>query len=151
MEDSSGISKWVWISGAVVAVIAIVALVLAISAKNSAVSSDQVVKEATAQIKEELSGLNGAIKAGEELQDEQQAQNARDQARIKREVNAAVEGGESSLGKLETEVKELQAEASDSTKSFEALESEVAALTSGEESLQNQINHLKERMNKAGI
>lgn len=151
MEDSSGISKWVWISGAVIAVIAIVGLVLAISAKNSAVSSDQVVNEATTQIKEELSGLNGAIKASEELQSEQQAQAARDRARIKREVNAAVEGGESSLGKLETEVKELQAEASDSTKSFEALENEVAGLTSGQESLQTQVNHLKERLNKAGI
>lgn len=151
MEDWSGISKWVWISGAVVAVIAIVGLVLAISAKNSAVSSDQVVNEATAQIKEELSGLNGAIKAGEELQSEQHAQAARDQARIKREVDAAVEGGEHSLGKLESEVKELQAEAADSTKSFEALENEVAGLTSGEESLQTQVNHLKERLNKAGI
>lgn len=151
MEDSSGISKWILISGAAIGVIAIVGLVLAISAKNSAVSSDQVVNEATAQIKEELSGLNGAIKASEELQNEQQAQAARDRARIKREVNAAVEGGESSLGKLETEVKELQAEASDSTKSFEALENEVAGLTSGQESLQTQVNHLKERLNKAGI
>jgi chromosome segregation ATPase len=151
MEDSSGISKWVWISGAVVGVIAIVGLVLAISAKNSAVDSDQVVNEATAQIKEELSGLNGAIKASEELQGEQQEQAARDRARIKREVNAAVEGGEHSLGKLENEVKELQAEASDSTKSFEALESEVAALTTRQESLQNQVNHLKERLNKAGV
>jgi chromosome segregation ATPase len=151
MEDSSGISKWVLISGAIVAVIAIVGLVLAISAKNSAVSSDQVVNEATAQIKEELSGLNGAIKASEELQNEQQAQAAHDRARIKREVNKAVEGGEHSLGKLENEVKELQAEASDSTKSFEALENEVGALTAGQESLQTQVNHLKERLNKAGV
>lgn len=151
MEDSSGISKWIWISGAGIAVIAIAGLVLAISAKNSAISSDDVVNEATAQIKEELSGLNGAIKASEELQNEQQAQAARDRTRIKREVNKAVEGGEHSLGKLEGEVKELQAEASDSTKSFEALESEVADLTTGQESLQNQVNHLKERMNKAGV
>ncbi len=151
MEDSSGISRWIWISAAVVAVIAIVGLVLAISAKNSAVSSDQVVNEATAQIKEELSGLNGAIKASEELQNEQQAQAARDQARIKREVNKAVEGGEHSLGKLEDEVKELQAEAADSTKSFEALENEVGALTTEQESLQTQVNHLKERLDKAGV
>jgi len=151
MADSSGNSKWLWILGAGALVVAIVGLALAISAKNSAVSSDDVVNEATAQIKEELSGLNGAIKASEELQSEQQAQAAGDRARIKREVNKAVEGGEHSLGKLEGEVKELQAEASDSTKSFEALESEVAGLTSGQESLQNQVNHLKERMNKAGI
>lgn len=151
MEDSSGTSKWIWISGAVIAVIAIVGLVLAISAKNSAVDNDQIVNEATGQIKEELSGLNGAIKASEELQNEQQAQAARDRARIKREVNAAVEGGEHSLGKLETEVKELQAEAADSTKSFEALENEVGALQAGQESLQTQVNHLKERLNKAGV
>ncbi len=151
MEDSSGTSKWLWILGAGALIIAIVGLVLAISAKNSAVDNDQIVNEATGQIKEELSGLNGAIKASEELQGEQQAQAARDRARIKREVNAAVEGGEHSLGKLETEVKELQAEASDSTKSFEALESEVASLTTGQESLQTQVNHLKERLNKAGV
>ncbi len=130
---------------------AIVGLVLAISAKDSAVSSDQVVNEATAQIKGELSGLDGAIKASEELQGEQQEQAARDRARIKREVNQAVEGGEHSLGKLENEVKELQAEASDSTKSFEALESEVDSLTAGQESLQTQVDHLKERLNKAGV
>jgi chromosome segregation ATPase len=151
MDDSSGNSKWLWILGAGALVVAVVGLVLAISAKNSAVSSDQVVNEATAQIKEELSGLNGAIKASEELQNEQQAQAARDRGRIKREVNKAVEGGEHSLGKLETEVKELQAEASDSTKSFEALESEVGSLTAGQESLQTQVNHLKERLNKAGV
>jgi chromosome segregation ATPase len=150
MDDSSGNSKWLWILGAGALVIAIVGLVLAISAKNSAVNSDQVVNEATGQIKEELSGLNGAIKASEEIQNEHQAQAARDRARIKREVNAAVEGGESSLGKLENEVKELQAEASDSTKSFEALENEVDSLTSGQESLQTQVNHLKERLNKSG-
>jgi chromosome segregation ATPase len=151
MDDSSSNSKWLWILGAGALVIAIVGLVLAISAKNSAVDSDQVVNEATGQIKEELSGLNGAIKASEEIQNENQAQAARDRARIKREVNAAVEGGEHSLGKLENEVKELQAEASDSTKSFEALENEVDSLTSGQETLQTQVNHLKERLNKSGV
>ena len=150
MEDSSGNSKWLWILGAGAMVVAIVGLVLAISAKNSAVDSDQVVNEATGQIKEELSGLNGAVKASEEIQNEHQAQAARDRARIKREVNAAVKGGESSLGKLNAEVKELQAEAGDSTQSFESLGKEVDTLTSEQEDLQTQVNHLKERLNKNG-
>lgn len=150
MEDSSGNSKWLWILGAVVGVIAIVGLIVAISAKNSAVDNDQVVNEVTAQVKEELSGLNGAIKASQELQSEQQEQAARDRARIKREVNEAVEGGESSLGKLEHDVKALEAEAADSTKSVEGLEKEIASLTAGQENLQDQVNHLKERLNKAG-
>jgi predicted nuclease with TOPRIM domain len=151
MDDSSSNSKWLWILGAGALVIAIVGVVLAISAKNSAVDSDQVVNEATGQIKEELSGLNGAVKASEEIQDEHQAQAARDRARIKREVKAAVKGGENSLGKLNAEVKELQAEAGDSTQSFESLEKEVDTLTSEQEDLQTQVNHLKERLNKSGV
>jgi chromosome segregation ATPase len=151
MEDSSGTSKWLWILGAGALVVAIVGLVLAISAKNSAVDSDQVVNEATAQIKEEVSGLGGAIKAGKELQNRQQAQAARDRARIKREVNAAVKGGEHSLGKLNTEVKELRTEAADSTQSVAGMEKEIAELNTGQEDLQTQVNKLKERLNKNGI
>lgn len=150
MEDSSGNSKWLWILGGVALVVGIVGLVLAISAKNSAVGSDQVVNEATAQIKEELSGLNGAIKASEELQNEQQAAAARDRKRIKREVNAAVESGEHSLGKLQTEVKELQAESDDATKSIAGLEEEAESLTRGQENLEAQVTKLKQRLNNGG-
>lgn len=151
MEDLSGNSKWLWILGAGALVVAIVGLVLAISAKNSAVSSDQVVNEATAQIKEEVSGLGGVIKASKELQNRDQAQAARDRARIKHEVNVAVRGGEKSLGKLDTEVKELQTEAADSTQSVAGMEKEIANLTSGQEDLQAEVNKLKERLNKNGI
>jgi chromosome segregation ATPase len=150
MEDSSGNSKWLWILGGAALVVGIVGIVLAISAKNSAVDSDQVVNEATAQIKEELSGLNGAIKASEELQDEQQAAAARDRKRIKREVNAAVAGGEHSLGKLQAEVKELQAESDDATKSIAGLEEETESLTRGQENLEAQVAKLKQRLNNEG-
>ena len=150
MEDSSGTSKWLWILGAGALVVAIVGLVLAISAKNSAVSSDQVANEATAQIKQELSGLDGAIKASKELQNRQQAQAAHDRARIKREVDSAVAGGEKSIDKLNAEVKELQSEADDSTQSFAALEKEVETLTSGQENLEAEVKKLKERLNKSG-
>jgi chromosome segregation ATPase len=151
MGDSSGTSKWLWILGAGALIVAIVGLVLAVSAKNSAVDSNQVVNEASAQLKEELSGLGGAIKASKELQNRDQAQAARDRARIKREVNAAVRGGEHGLGKLNTEVKELQAEAADSTKSVAGLEKEVANLTTGQEDLEAQVAKLKERLKKNGI
>lgn len=150
MEDSSGNSKWLWILGGAALVVAIVGVVLAISAKNSAVDSDQVVNEATAQIKEELSGLNGAIKASEELQDEQQKRAAQDRARIKREVASAVEGGESSLGKLKHRVKDLEAQSDDATQSIAGLEGETESLAKGQENLEAQVTKLKQRLNNEG-
>ncbi len=151
MEDLSGNSKWLWILGAGALVIAIVGLVLAISAKNSAVDTDQVVSEATGQLKEELSGLNGAIKASEELQNEQQQQSARDRKRINRQVDAAVQDTEKRLNKINSEVKELQVEAADSTESFAALEKEVDELRSEQRSLETQVQKLKERLNNQGL
>jgi peptidoglycan hydrolase CwlO-like protein len=62
-----------------------------------------------------------------------------------------VEGGEHSLGKLDTEVKELQAEADDTTKSIAALEEETDSLTRGQEDLEAQVAKLKERLNKNGV
>jgi chromosome segregation ATPase len=105
---------WFWILFALVLAVAVVGLVLAISAKNSSVDENKIVDEATAEIREELKGLNGAIEAADEIQEESDKRAARD----RREINAAIEEAEAGTKKrlnglgnrvegLETEVEDL--------------------------------------------
>ena len=101
MEDIRDTRPWFWILIAALAVVAIVALVIAISANNESVNQKKVVNEATAQIKDELAGLNGAIEAAEEFQEESDQLAQEDQKRIKRQVNQAVAGGEAGTDEAE--------------------------------------------------
>jgi hypothetical protein len=146
MEDFA-YSRWPWALGALVAIVAVVGLVLAISAKNSAVNTDQVVNEATAQLKGELSGLGGALKAGKELQRREVKQAARDRARIKRAVAAAVHGAKGRIGKLSSEVAKLNGEVNSTQRNVADLQKSNANLTASQKALEAEFRTLKKRLN----
>ncbi len=110
MDDIRDTRPWFWILVAALAIVAVVALVIAISANNESIDQKQVVREATAQIKEEVSGLDTAVAAANEFQEESDQLAAQDRKRIKREVNAAVAGGEQELRKLKKRVSALESE-----------------------------------------
>jgi predicted nucleic acid-binding Zn-ribbon protein len=110
MDDIRDTRPWFWILVAALAAVAVVALVIAISANNESVDQKQVVAEATAQVKEEVSGLDTAVAAANEFQAESDQLAAQDRKRIKREVNAAVAGGEKELLKLKKRVSSLESE-----------------------------------------
>jgi chromosome segregation ATPase len=148
VDDIRDTRPWFWILIAIVSAVAVVALVIAISASNESVDEKKVVNDATAQIKEEVAGLNGAIKAANEFQEESDKLAARDRKRIKREVNAAVAGGEKELAKLKGRVAGLEGEMGDVEAENEKLAKRVSNLEVGEEDLEAEIAELDKRVTK---
>jgi uncharacterized phage infection (PIP) family protein YhgE len=135
MDDIRSTRPWFWILIAALAAVAIVALVIAISANKESVDQKQVVAEATAQIKEEVSGLNTAVEAAGEFQEESDELAAQDRKRIKREVNAAVAGGEKDLQRLKRRVASLEGEVTAVTAEGEKLKKGNTNLATGQEKL----------------
>jgi chromosome segregation ATPase len=157
MEDTGRTSIWVWVLGVIALLVAIVGLVIALSANNNTVSTDQVVNEATAQLKGELSGLGGALKAGKAAQVRANHQAAHDRARIKREVALAVAGARKQIGKLNSEVKQLQTQGAASqqdianlTTKVTSLSTSVSHLSSGQKTLEEEMQTLRRRLNQVG-
>lgn len=148
MDDIRDTRPWFWILIALVSAVAIVALVIAISASNESVDEKKVVNDATAQIREELAGLDGAIEAANEFQEESDKLVARDRKRIKREVNAAVAGGEQQLVKLKLRVAAVETEIGAVEGENEKLEKRVSDLEAGEEDLEAEIAELDQRVTK---
>jgi uncharacterized protein YoxC len=135
MDDIRDTRPWFWILLAIVFAVAVVGVVLAISARNESVDENEVAKQATAEIKEELDGLNGAIEAANEFQEESDQQNAEDRAEIKREVDKAVDkatrrvrGLQGRIGTLEGETEELEGKNSSLTKQVSDLSEDQEAL-----------------------
>jgi chromosome segregation ATPase len=148
MDDIRDTRPWFWILIAIVFAVAVVGLVIAISANNSSINEKKVVNDATAEIKEEVSGLNGAIKAADEFQEESDKLAAEDRKRIKREVNAAVAGGETELNKLKSRTKSLEAQMAESKTQNANLKKSVENLEVGEEDLEAEIAELDEEVTK---
>lgn len=148
MDDIRDTRPWFWILIAIVFAVAVVGLVIAISANNSSVNEKKLVNDATAEIKEELKGLNGALEAADEFQEESDQLAAEDRKRIKREVNAAVAGGETELKKLKSRTKSLEAEMAESKTQNANLKKSVADLEIGEEDLEAEISELDAEVTK---
>jgi chromosome segregation ATPase len=110
--------------------------VIAISADNESVDQKQVVSEATGQIKEELSGLDTAVEAANEFQEESDELAAQDRQRIKRDVNAAVAGGEKELRKLKKRVSSLEEEVARGATDVEKLQNTTTNLTTEQKRLE---------------
>lgn len=148
MDDIRDTRPWFWILITIVAAVAIVALVIAISANNSSVDEKKIVNEATAEVKQELAGLHGALKAANEFQEESDQLAAQDRKRIKKAVDDAVAGGEKRLNRLGSRVASLENEATKSASESEKLKKQVANLNVGEENLEAEIAELEERVDK---
>jgi predicted nucleic acid-binding Zn-ribbon protein len=129
MDSIRDTRPWFWILIAALAAVAIVALVIAISANNESIDQKQVVAEATAQIKEEVSGLNTAVEAANEFQEESDELAAQDRKRIKREVKTAVAGGEQELQKLKKRVSSLEGDVTTVAKAEKKLNKSHSELT----------------------
>jgi chromosome segregation ATPase len=139
MDDIRDTRPWFWILFAVVFAVAVVGLVLAISARNDSVDEDKVAKQATAEVKEELEGLNGAIEAANEFQEESDQQNAKDRAQIKRAVDDAVEKATRRVRGLQGRIGTLEGETEDLAGSDENLKKQVANLADDQEALELEV------------
>jgi chromosome segregation ATPase len=148
MDDIRDTRPWFWILIAAVLAVAVVGLVIAISANNSSVDEKKLVNDATAEIREELKGLNGALEAADEFQEESQELAAADRKRIKREVNASVAGGQQELNKVKSRTKSLEAEVAESKGRNKKLRGSIEDLEVGEEDLEAEIEELDQRVTK---
>jgi chromosome segregation ATPase len=148
MDDIRETRPWFWILVAAISAVAIVALVIAISANNESIDQKKVVNEATAQIKDEVAGLNGAIEAANQFQEESDELAKQDQKRITRQVNKAVSGGETELRKLKSRVSSLESETTALAGEDEKLRKSVSNLSTGQEVLEAELAQLEKRVNR---
>lgn len=137
---------WFWILFALVLVVAVVGLVLAISAKNSSVDENKVVDEATAEIKEELKGLNGAIEAADEFQEESDEQAARDRRRIKAAIEDAEAGTKKRLRGLANRVGGLEGEIEDLDGLIAKQGKQIEGLIESRETTEAELTRINQRL-----
>lgn len=148
MDDIRDTRPWFWILIVALAAVAIVALVIAISANNESIDQKKVVDEATAQIKEEVAGLNGAVEAAEQFQEEADELQKEDQRRIKNQVNKAVAGGEAELKKLKSRVASLETQVTALAAEDEKLKKNIGSLGVGQENVEAEAEELDKRVTR---
>jgi chromosome segregation ATPase len=139
---------WFWILVAALAVVAIGGLVLAISASNESVDQKALVNEATEQIKGEVSGLDEAVQAANQIQAESDESAAADRKRINRDVEKAAAHGEAEVAKLKKRLRKVEGESESSGAADEKLEESVSGLSKGQESLEAEVEELGARVAK---
>src|SRR3954452_1379035 len=135
MDDYRSDTKWLWVLGIVVLIVAVVGLVFAISAKNSSVDEDKV----TSQINEELEAAGVAVEGEKAASDRADRLAASDRRRIKlageterRESEQRIDNLAASNKKLAGQNAELESDVSrlegNYSKLFESQESTDAEL-----------------------
>lgn len=148
MDEIRYTRPWFWILILIVFGVGAAGLIVAISAKNSSVDEQKIVNEATAQIKAELSGLNGALKAADQLQREENKAAARDRARIRRAVAKAEGGAKNRLRKLTARIASLEDEMSKAQNQNVKLRKNVAALTQGQIGLASEVAAINRKLRR---
>jgi chromosome segregation ATPase len=146
VEDIRDTRPWFWILILAVLAVAAAGLAVAISAKNSSVDEKKVVDEATAQIKEELSGLNGALRTADEFQEESDKLAAQDRARIKRATAKAVAGTRKRLHKVNARLASLEGEVSAVQGETAKLKKSVAKLGGVQEAILEEVVTINRRV-----
>jgi chromosome segregation ATPase len=138
MDDIRDTRPWFWILIAVLFAIAVVGLIIAISANNSSVDEKKAVKEAKAEVEEEVAGLNGALKEANEFQEESDELAQQDRARIRRAVRAASSDTNARLKRLNNRVAGLETGQDEIRGQNTSLKREVTALTQDIEALEEE-------------
>ena len=137
---------WFWILFLVVFAVAVVGLVLAISAKNSSVDENEVVKEATAEIRKELDGLNGAIEAADEFQEESDKQAAQDRARVEKAIADAEAGTKKRMRNLTGRIESLEDEAEKLAGANGKQAKQIEELVEDQETTEAELSRINQRL-----
>lgn len=148
MDDIRDTRPWFWILFFAVFAIAVVGLVIAISAKNSSVDEKKVVKEATAEVEEEFAGLHGAVAAANHFQETSNKLARRDRIRIKREVAAAVGGGEEQIHKMNSRVTKLESKQGELARENEKLKAQTAEATKAARAVEEELEVLNRQISR---
>lgn len=137
---------WFWILFALVLAVAVVGLVLAVSAKNSSVDESKVVAEATAEIREELKGLNGAIEAADEFQEESDKRAAQDRRQVNQAIEAAEAGTKKRLNGLTNQVEGLEGEVEDLGGTNAKQTKQIEELLADQETMEAELVRINQRL-----
>ena len=137
---------WFWILFALVLAVAVVGLVLALSAKNSSVDENKVAEEATAEVREELKGLNGAIEAADEFQEESDQQAAKDRRQIKAAIGEAEAGTKKRLKGLSNRVEGLEGEVEDLSGTTGKQAKQIEELVEDQETAEAELTRINQRL-----
>lgn len=146
MDDIRDTRPWFWLLYLIVLAVAVAGLIVGIKANNNSVDEKRVVDDATAQIKGELSGLNGALKVADEVQEEQGKLAAQDRARLKRQAAAAVAGVNRRLHKLNARVASIEKEVSGAQAHSKKTRKSVASLSQKQEELAGEVVAIRRRL-----
>jgi len=146
MDDIRDTRPWFWILIAILFAIAVVGLIIAVSANNSSVDEKKLVKEAKAEVEEELAGLHGALQAANEFQEESDKLAQRDRVRIRRTVNAAVSDTDTRLKRLNKRVAGIEKGQDEVSSDNATLKKEVVALAEDVEALETEANALNRKI-----
>jgi chromosome segregation ATPase len=139
---------WFWILMLIVFGVALAGLLVAISAKDSSVDEKKLVDDATAQIKEELSGLSGALRVADRFQEEESKAAARDRARLRRAVAGAEAGARRRVRKLTGRIASLEDQMAQVQDQNVKLRKNVAALTQGQLDLASEVAAINRRIRR---
>jgi chromosome segregation ATPase len=146
MDDIRDTRPWFWILIAILFAIAVVGLIIAISANNNSVDEKKLVKEAAAEVEEEIAGLHGALQAADEFQEESDQLAQRDRTRIRRAVRTATSDTDASLKRLNKRVAALENGQDEIRGQSSTVRKEVTALTEEVEALEAEVNAIGRRI-----
>jgi len=148
MYDIRDTRPWFWILILIVLGVAVAGLAVAISAQDSSVDEQQLVDEASKQVKAELSDLSGALKAADRLQERSSREAAKARARIKRTLEKAEANAKGTFNKLAKKVASLEAQVEKFQATDTKLKKNVAALNQGQVNQAAEMEELKRRLNR---
>ncbi|HEY5977039.1 MAG TPA: hypothetical protein VIT85_04205 [Solirubrobacterales bacterium] len=144
MDDYGSDTKWLWVLGIVVLIVAVVGLVFAISAKNSSVDEDKV----TSQISEELEAAGVAVEGEKAASDKADQLAAEDRLQIKRAVRAERKEAERRLNNLAASNKKVAEENAELKSDVTRLEDDYSQLFEKQERTEGELEALDKRVKR---
>jgi TolA-binding protein len=145
MDDYYGSdTKWLWVLGIVVLIVAVVGLVFAISAKNSSVDESKV----TDQINEELTAAGVAVEGEETASENAEKVAAADRRRLRQAVRAEKQSTEKRIDQLAAETKQLNGKNAELKSVVTRLEVEYSELFENQEELEREVEKLGKQVKR---
>jgi outer membrane murein-binding lipoprotein Lpp len=144
MDDYRSDTKWLWVLGIVVLIVAVVGLAFAISAKNSSVDEDKV----TSQINEELEAAGVAVEGEKAASDRADRLAASERRRIKLAVEAERMESEQRINHLAASNKTLAAQNAELKSDVTRLEDNYSKLFESQENTETELEALEKKITR---
>jgi len=144
MDDYGSDTKWLWVLGIVVLIVAVIGLVFAISAKNSSVDEDKVNE----QISEELEAAGVAVEGEQAATDKADKLAAADRRQIKVAVRAERKQAERRINNIAADNKRLTAQNAELKQDVTRLEDDYSQLFEKQERSEENLEALEKKVKR---